>query len=423
MLAGLGPDKGVTPESLRLAAAAAMRAALAARAGSVAVTLPAAAGGLDARARGLAVLEALALAGYRFDRHITDARRKPAGPRRVVLCAGDEARAVAAVRERAAAVAEASALARDLVNMPPNEMYPESFVAEARRAARGRGVRLEVFDPARLARERMGALLAVARGSVRPPRVLHAAYRPAGRAKARVVFVGKGVTFDSGGYDIKTTDSMGTMKCDMAGAAAAYAATLALARLRAPVEVHAVLGLVENLVSGDAYKPGDVLTTRSGKTVEINNTDAEGRLVLADLLDWSAQRLRPDAMVDLATLTGACVVALGPLSTGVFTPDDALAEALLAAARRAGEKMWRLPMYGEYRDQLKSDVADMTNSGQRWGGAITAALFLQSFVKDGVPWAHLDIAGPAFLSSEHAFWGKGGTGAGVATLVDYALAL
>jgi len=207
----------------------------------------------------------------------------------------------------------------------------------------------------------------------------------------------------------------------MSGAAAVLAAVVALARLGAPVEVHGVMGLVENLVSGRAYKPGDVLATRRGKTVEVNNTDAEGRLVLADVLDYVRTRVRPDAIVDVATLTGACVVALGPMASGVMGNDQALIDRVLAAARRSGEKMWPLPLYDEYLDQLKSDVADLKNTGGRWGGALTAGLFLREFVDRTQPWVHLDIAGPAFANADHPFWGKGGTGAAAATLIELGL--
>lgn len=420
-VAGLGPRAACTPEILRQATAAGVRLAQADRAASLAAAVPAAAGDLDGFARTRAVAEGFLLGQYRFERFVTDADRHAHRVGRLIL-AGLEGKAAGAALEQAEAVAQAAALVRDLVNLPAADLYPETFVAEARRAVRGTGLALEVLGPRELEREKMGALLAVGKGSEQPPRLVHVTYKPKGRAKARLAFVGKGVTFDAGGYNLKPGDSMDTMKCDMAGAAAVLGALVALARLGAPVEVHGIVGLVENLVSGRAFKPGDVLTSRAGKTIEINNTDAEGRLVLADALDYAA-RLRPAAIVDLATLTGACVVALGPQCSGLFTPDDALAETLSAAARRAGEKVWRLPLLEEYREQLKSDVADMKNTGQRWGGAITAALFLQSFAPKDVPWAHLDIAGPAFSTADHAFWGKGGTAAGMATLIEYALSV
>ncbi|MCU0223129.1 MAG: leucyl aminopeptidase [Acidobacteria bacterium] len=419
---GLGKREEFGPERLRLAAAAAARRSQALRARRVALALPAApAGSLGPRPVARAVMEGALVGTYRFERYLTDPGRRAAPVERFVLAAGPAAPVARAVLPAAEEVAAALALARDLVNEPAAVVTPAAFAREAQRAARRAPLRATVLGPRELRRERMGALLAVAQGSDQPPRLVHLVYRPR-RAKAKLALVGKGVTFDSGGYDIKTADGMLDMKCDMSGAAAVLAATVALARLGAPVEVHAVMGLVENLVSGGAYKPGDVLTTRRGKTVEINNTDAEGRLVLADALDYVRTRIRPDAIVDVATLTGACVVALGPMASGVMGNDQALIDRVLAAARASGEKMWPLPLYDEYLEQLKSDIADLRNTGGRWGGALTAGLFLREFVERTQPWVHLDIAGPAFASADHAFWGKGGTGAAAATLIELGLA-
>jgi leucyl aminopeptidase len=420
VVAGLGAASRAGAAELHDASAAAIRAASACGARRVAVHLPHVAGLEFADGAGR-VVEGLLLGLYRFDRFRTEAAAtRGRGVREIVLAAGAGARAVERASERARIVAGAVAFARDLVNLPAGHLTPAVLAAEARRAVKGLAVRVIVLGRRALERERMGALLAVARGSDEEPRLVHLAYRPKGRARARLVFVGKGVTFDAGGYNLKTGDNMDTMKCDMAGAAAVIGAVRAVARLGLPVEVHGLIGAVENLVSGRAFKPGDVLVTRAGRTVEINNTDAEGRLVLADLLDYARTKLKPDAVVDLATLTGACVVALGPTCTGLFSNDDGLAARLDDAARRAGESIWRLPLIQSYRDQLESPVADVRNSGTRWGGAITAALFLESFVAGSTPWAHLDIAGPAFLESDHPYWGKGGTGAGVAALVEYA---
>lgn len=420
LVVGLGAAATLDREGLHRAAASAVRRAREERLATLAVALPGECPKLDDAQRAGAVALGLLLGNYRFDRFVTDAARKAPGVEHVQLT-GAQGAAVTAALARAAATAAGVALARDLVNLPAQDLFPESMVAEAQRALRGSGVRIRVLGPRELQREKMGALLAVARGSDRPPRVVHLAYKPKGRARAKLAFVGKGVTFDSGGYDIKSTDGMDTMKCDMAGAAAVLGAVLALARIGAPVEVHGLLGLVENLVSGRAYKPGDVLTARSGRTIEVNNTDAEGRLVLADLLDYVRTEVEPAATIDLATLTGACVVALGPGCSGVFANNDALADKLLGAASRAGEKMWRLPLIEEYREQMRSDIADTKNTGGRWGGAITAGLFLASFVDKQHPWAHLDIAGPAFLAADDPFWSKGGTGAGILTLIEYAL--
>jgi leucyl aminopeptidase len=262
----------------------------------------------------------------------------------------------------------------------------------------------------------MGLYLAVAQGSAEEPRFIHLFWKPVG-ARRRVVLVGKGVTFDSGGLSLKTNDGMLDMKTDMAGAAAALAATIAVAEEKLPIEVHALAACTENMPSGSSYKLGDVLTSMAGKTVEINNTDAEGRLTLADALTFGL-RLAPDAIIDIATLTGACVVALGPHVAGVMSNDEALAGEWLAAAASAGEDMWRLPLPARLVEQLKSEIADMRNTGERWGGALTAGLFLKEFVAE-TPWVHVDIAGPSSADKEHAHVAKGGTGFAVGTVLAF----
>ncbi len=420
VLVGLGPKQELTAERWRGAAAVAGRQALKLNAKRVAVALPA---GTPAEISdttcGIAL--GLSMAFYKFQRYLTDEKAHVTPPQRVTLCtqrAGDSA---AAGLEKALALGEGLSIARDLVNEPPAAMTPAALAAEARRVGRRHGLRVRIMSRPELERQRMGALLAVARGSDSPPCVGHLIYKPRRKARARLVFVGKGVTFDSGGYNIKGSDHMLDMKMDMAGAAAVIGAMATIAQLQPQVEVHGLFGAVENLISGRAYKPGDVLRTRRGTTVEINNTDAEGRLVLADLLDYACTELQPDMIVDLATLTGACVVALGPSITGVMSPSTESREAVLSAARRAGERMWPLPLPDDYMDQLKSSIADLRNTGTRYGGALTAGLFLKQFVHDEVNWVHLDIAGPAFYEVDHAYWSRGGTGAGVNTLVELAL--
>ncbi len=421
LVVGLGKREEMGPERIRFAAAAGARRAQSLRASRVALSLPEApAEVLGPRELARGILEGALVGTYRFERYLTDTTRRAGTIARFILAAGPAAAVARAALPLAESVAAAQVLARDLVNGPPSAVTPASFAREAQRVAKSTSLRATVLGPRELRRERMGAMLAVAQGSEESPRLVHLAYRPR-RAKARLAFVGKGVTFDSGGYDIKTADGMLDMKCDMSGAAAVLGAAAALARLGAPVEIHALTGLVENLISGRAYKPGDVLRTRRGKTVEVNNTDAEGRLVLADVLDFVRTEVRPDAIVDVATLTGACVVALGPNCSGVMGNDRKLIDRVLAAARAAGEKMWPLPLFDEYKDQLKSDVADMRNTGGRWGGALTAGLFLAEFVDRTQPWVHLDIAGPAFANNDHPYWGKGGTGAAVSTLVELGL--
>jgi leucyl aminopeptidase len=310
-------------------------------------------------------------------------------------------------------------LTRQLVNEPPSRIYPESFAAEAEKFAEEYGLGIEVWDQPRLESERCGALLGVARGSARPPRLVILSHR-GGAADAPVLaLVGKGVTFDSGGLSIKPTDGMQTMKCDMAGAATVFGAMQAIARLELPVNVIGLAGLVENMISGDAYKLGDVLTARNGKTIEVLNTDAEGRLVLADVLDVAIER-GAAKIIDLATLTGACMVALGTEVAGLMTNDQDWCDVVLDAAENCGEYAWQLPMFQEYGEQIRSKVADIKNIGEgRWGGAITAAKFLEEFVA-GKPWVHVDIAGPAFLENAKPWMDAGGTGAFVRTLVEVA---
>jgi len=326
---------------------------------------------------------------------------------------------VAADVQRGEILAEGVNLARRLVNEPPGDMYPETFANEAVSVAEASGLSIEVWDRQRLEAERCGSLLAVGKGSDRDSRLVILKYHGGPEGAAPLAFVGKGVTFDSGGLSIKPTDGMKTMKCDMAGAAAVVGAMQTIAQLKLPVNVIGLCGLVENMLGGSAFKLGDVLRARSGKTIEVLNTDAEGRLVLADVLDVALQH-HPAKIVDLATLTGACVVALGNDIAGLMTNDQAWADEVRAAGDAVGESLWPLPMFPEFSEQIRSEVADIKNTGDgRWGGAITAAKFLEEFVA-GKPWVHLDIAGPAFLEGQKPWLDAGGTGFGVRTLVEIA---
>jgi leucyl aminopeptidase len=316
-------------------------------------------------------------------------------------------------------IGEATNLTRRLVNEPPQDIFPESFANRAADVAYECGLQGEIWDRDRLEAERCGALLAVARGSSRPPRMMILRHDGASRGDPTLALVGKGVTFDSGGLSLKPTDGMLTMKCDMAGAATVIGAMQAIARLGLPVNVIALCGLVENMVSGRSYKLGDVLTARNGKTIEVHNTDAEGRLVLADVLSIAVDR-GAASIVDLATLTGACVVALGLDVAGLMTNNESWAEKVQAAADTCGEPLWPLPMFEDYNEQIKSEVADIKNVGEgRWGGAITAAKFLEEFVGD-TPWAHIDIAGPAFRDKPKPYADAGASGQFVRTLVELA---
>jgi len=349
------------------------------------------------------------------DLHRAEKRRTAFG---TTVWVGADADAVAG----GATLGDGVNLARRLVNMSPDELYPESFAQEAAALAARTGLAVEVWDEARLERERCQAILAVGRGSIRQPRLVILRHRGGGGTSPALALVGKGVTFDSGGLSLKPSDSMLTMKCDMAGGAAMLAAIGTIAALELPVDVVAAIGLVENMTGPAAYKLGDVITARSGTTIEVHNTDAEGRIVLADVLDV-VRGLAPARIVDAATLTGSCMVALGHDVAGLFTNDQACCDAVAAAARTVGEPVWQLPMYPEYDEQISSDVADIKNVGDgRWGGAITAAKFLERFV-GGTPWTHVDIAGPAFAEKPRPWTDGGATGCMVRTMVELARSL
>jgi leucyl aminopeptidase len=328
--------------------------------------------------------------------------------------------ATAATLATAEVLAESVNFARRLVNEPADVIYPESFAAEAQRVAAECGIECEVWDDKRLAAERCGSLLAVGKGSNRPPRLVILRYRGGPAQAAPLAIVGKGVTFDSGGLSLKPTEGMLTMKCDMAGAATMLAALRAIARLKLPVNVVGLAGLVENMTGPAAMKLGDVLTARTGKTIEVQNTDAEGRLVLADVLAVAVEE-KPARIVDLATLTGACVVALGTEVAGLMANDQPWCDAVAAAARACGEPVWQLPMYPEIYDEIiKSEVADIKNVGDgRWGGAMAGGKFLEQFV-DKVPWVHIDIAGPAFRDKPKPWSDAGASGQYVRALVELA---
>jgi leucyl aminopeptidase len=369
-----------------------------------------------------AITAGLALGCYRFDRFLGSEKRPARTLQNVTiqipgaLSPADAADAIARGQRIAAAVAAA----RDLVNEPAGGLTPTALADRVSQRAVEQGLAVTVLGAAECRQRGMGLFLAVAQGSAQEPRFVHLAWKPAGATK-RVAIIGKGVTFDSGGLSLKTNEGMQDMKSDMAGAAAVLSAIAVVAEERLPIEVHAIAACTENMPSGSAYKLGDVLRSMAGKTVEINNTDAEGRLTLADALTY-ARELKPDVLLDFATLTGACVVALGPHTAGVMTNDEPTRAAWLAAARSAGEDMWPLPLPPRLSDQLRSEIADMRNTGERWGGALTAGLFLREFAGE-TPWVHVDIAGPATTDKEWGVFGKGATGFGVASIVHYLRAL
>jgi leucyl aminopeptidase len=409
---GVGEREEMKAETLRRAAAALVRAAW--HSPTAATTLLAAApAGLAPEAAAQAVTEGAALAAYQFTRYKGDPDPCRLEALTVVADGEDAERGVA----RGERIAAAVAMARDLVNEPAGAMTPTRLAEVAAEVAARNGLELTVWDEADAAEERLGGLLGVARGSDEPPRLIRLSYRPPGEARGHVALVGKGITFDSGGLSIKTAEGMETMKTDMSGAAAVLATMSALPELAPDVAVTAFVPATENMPGGRATKPGDVLEIRNGKTVEVLNTDAEGRLVLADGLSLAVEE-EVDAIVDLATLTGACIVALGPKVAGLMGNHLGWVDQLWAAADRAGEPVWPLPLPDDYRKSIDSDVADVKNIGSdRYGGALTAGLFLKEFV-GGVPWAHLDIAGPARSGEDETYLRKGGTGFGVRTLLE-----
>lgn len=367
-----------------------------------------------------ALTHGLVTGGYRFTRYLTGDRK----PKRLL------GKGSVLVSERATKVqrgaitagqvlGDAINLARDLVNMPPNDLSATVLAQACQSACKGLEIQCKVFDKRGIERLGMPLLLAVNRGSKEEPRFVHMTYKPAGRKRLkRVAFVGKGLTFDSGGLCLKPAASMIDMKTDMAGAATTLGVVVAAAKLKLPVEVHAIIGSTDNMTGGDAYRPGDVFPSRKGVSVEIINTDAEGRLVLADALAYAAEQ-EPDYIVDHATLTGACMVALGQYRAALFANDDGLRESYAAAAEVVGEEFWPLPLDDGLREELQSSIADLKHTGGRLGGTITAALFLREFIGDKAKWAHLDIAGPSFLPSNHGTLSKGGTGFGVLTAVEF----
>jgi len=423
LLVGMGERAKVDPEALRRAAAAVVRQGRGAR---KAVTTLAQALPADPAGAVQAVTEGALLAAYRFDKYKQAKANGDGPPAELAALAlvppgsgsrGSGGRAALTAALAAGQVrAAATNLARDLSNEPANALHPADLAVAARRLLAGKGVTVKVKDEKELAREGFGGIVGVGQGAEHPPRLIELRYAPKG-ATGQVVLVGKGITFDSGGLSLKPPDSMKTMKTDMSGAAAVLATMSALADLDIGVAVTGYLASAENMPSGRAIRPGDVLTMKNGKTVEVLNTDAEGRLVMADALALGAAA-KPDAVVDVATLTGACMIALGNRYSGLMANDEALAAELLDAAAEAGEPTWRLPLPPEYHKEIESDLADLKNVGDRYGGALVAGLFLQEFVDDR-PWAHLDIAGPARSESEDGYLGKGSTGVAVRTLLTW----
>ena len=413
-LAGLGAAGADRAASLEKAGAALTAKYL--TSGETVLALDLSGSGLGA-AEVASVLLGARLRGWRLDTYRTKLKdeQKPSLAEIVVVGAPDGAEAAWATES---AVADGVEFTRELVTEPANVIYPESFVARCEARFAGTGLELRVLDETQMQALGMGALLGVAQGSARPPRLLAAVWKGAGEAPF-TAFVGKGVTFDTGGISIKPAAGMEDMKWDMGGAGAVAGTMLALARRKAKANVVGVVGLVENMPDGKAQRPGDVVTTMSGQTVEVINTDAEGRLVLCDVLTWVQREFKPAAIVDLATLTGAIIISLGHEHAGMFTNDDDLAAALDAAGKASGDKLWRFPLGPAYDKLIDSPIADIKNVGPRYGGSITAAQFLQRFIDKGTPWAHLDIAGTVWTDKPGPTWDKGASGFGVRLLDRY----
>jgi leucyl aminopeptidase len=428
MLVGLGKRQDLSLEKLRRAAATAAKHAQKERATSLAliapeleVTVPVGPGNRDSSQQQVAqaLAEGAALGAYTFDEFISKTEDSESKLKEVSIVSpvASQAKSLEAGIRIARVLTETVYGVRDLENSPGNTVYPNSLAGYASRVGRRYGFRVQVLNERRIKKFGMGGLLGVSQGSDKPPRFIIMEYNRGNRGRGTIVLVGKGVTFDSGGISIKPSANMAEMKMDMSGAAAVIGTMQAAARLKIPLHIVGLVPATENLLSGSALKPGDILRHLNGKTSEIDNTDAEGRLILADALSF-ASRYKPDVVIDLATLTGACVVALGHIATGMMGTDQSTMDRLKESGERTYERVWQLPMYDEYEKLIKSDVADVKNTGGRWGGAITAAMFLKKFIGN-YKWVHLDIAGTAIIEEPSDYIPKGGSGVGVRLLIDF----
>ncbi len=417
LLIGLGKLEELKLDSLRQAAAAIARLAKKEKCQTLGISLPVWDEDIDASIQ--AIVEGIELTLHQDNRFKSDPEDKGAKLTQIDLLFGVSG------QETAIALAQqmvsGTILARELVAAPANEVTPITLAETAKALAEEHSLSLEILEQKDCEELGMGSFLGVAKASDLPPKFIHLTYKPAGTVRRKLAIVGKGLTFDSGGLNLKVSGSgIETMKMDMGGAAATLGAAKAIGQIQPDVEVHFISAATENMISGHAMHPGDILKASNGKTIEVNNTDAEGRLTLADALVF-AEKLGVDAIVDLATLTGACVVALGSKIAGLWSTDDAIATQLIQAGERAGEKIWQMPLEEKYFEGMKSPIADMKNTGPRAGGSITAALFLKQFIKE-TPWAHLDIAGPVWADKEYGYNNVGATGYPVRTLVNWVLA-
>lgn len=412
VLLGLGKKEELDTPRLRASIAAVVRNHSGGSTRALSLALP------EAELGFRAVGEGVALGAYRFTKYFTGDRRPKAELAKISihLARGTASAADKKALELGVAVADAVAITRDAVNEPPNVLTPEGLAQVARDIAKKHKLKIKVLDKKGILAAGMNLHYAVGQGSENEPRFIHVSYVPK-KPKKKIAFVGKGITFDSGGLCIKPAAGMGEMKSDMGGAGAVLGLIAAVAAVKPDVEVHAIVGAAENMPDGAAYRPADIFTSLDGKTVEIINTDAEGRLVLADALTY-ASRLKPDVIIDAATLTGAALVALGKTCSAFYANDDEVARSLEASAREAGEQFWRMPLLEELGEQLKSDVADLKHTADRWGGSISAALFLREFVGKS-PWIHCDVAGPVLADRPKGMYPKGGTGHPVLTFLGF----
>ncbi len=417
ILLGLGKFEKLNAESLRAMAGKAVKNVIKKKYTRVLLAVPSGARiNIELRIVLEAMMEGAFLGNHLYDRYKKE--KKHRSLRRIdFFVTADVAKTYKRLASRISTVCRGTILAREWVSMPPNEKRPESFAKSIENHAKKENLKVIVFNEKELKQKKFEAMLAVAAGSLSKPRLVILEYNPA-KPKKTIAFVGKGVTFDSGGINLKTTASISEMKMDMAGAAAVAATLITAARLRIKHKIVGIIPIVENMPSGNATRPGDIIQSYGGKTVEIGNTDAEGRLILIDALSYVIKKYQPQTVVDLATLTGACIVALGDKIAGAFSFDEDLAENIIQSGRNTHERCWRMPLPEDYKDLIKSDFADLNNvPASRAGGAITAALFLSEFVKE-TSWAHIDIAGPAYSKKESAYCGVGGTGFGVRLLCD-----
>lgn len=424
ILTGIGESDKVNQEYMRRASAAAAKKARAMKLSSIAYILDAFDNGSLSASVSLedissAIAEGAALGTYTFSTYFSDEEKKsdPLKTASFIAQTKKGLKEVEAGVKRAAAICEGVYLARDLGNTPGLDLYPETLASIARDECRKAGCKVTVFDEKKIESLKMGGVLSVSKGSERPPRFIIIEWNGGKRTAKPYVLVGKGITFDTGGISIKPAQNMGAMKMDMSGAAAVVGTMKTAAMLKLPVNLVGLIPACENMLSGRAIRPGDVIRIMDGKTVEVDNTDAEGRMILADALVY-AKRYKPKAVVDLATLTGACVVALGHYATGMMGNDENVIDALKKAGDRSYERVWELPLFDEYEKLIKSDIADVKNIGGRWAGAITAGWFLKKFVDD-YPWVHLDIAGTAILEENGDYTQRGASGIGVRLLIQW----